>query len=73
MVVVVDDFGVGLMFWYVLVGVWFGKLGECILDLFFGGDGFDCIGCMLCGNCMVGCCVGVKNMLMKNYFVFVEC
>ena len=67
-----DDLGVGSTFRHAPVGVWFGKPGERTPDPFFGGDGPDRTGCTLCGNCMVGCRVGAKNTLMKNYLALAE-
>ncbi|MGO4487267.1 GMC oxidoreductase [Microbacterium sp. 2RAF4] len=67
-----DDLGVGSMFRHAPVGVWFGKPGERTPDPFFGGEGPDRTGCTLCGNCMVGCRVGAKNTLMKNYLALAE-
>ena len=67
-----DDLGVGGTFRNAPVGVWFGKPGERTADPFFGGEGPDRTGCTLCGNCMVGCRVGAKNTLMKNYLALAE-
>ena len=67
-----DDLGVGDTFRRAPVGVWFGKPGERTSDPFFGGEGPDRTGCTLCGNCMVGCRVGAKNTLMKNYLPLAE-
>ncbi|CAH0178465.1 Cholesterol oxidase [Microbacterium oxydans] len=67
-----SDLGVGGTFRHAPVGVWFGKPGERVADPFFGGDGPDRTGCTLCGNCMVGCRVGAKNTLMKNYLALAE-
>lgn len=67
-----DDLGVGATFRHAPVGVWFGKPGERVADPFFGGEGPDRTGCTLCGNCMVGCRVGAKNTLMKNYLPLAE-
>ncbi|MEV7797857.1 GMC family oxidoreductase [Microbacterium foliorum] len=67
-----DDLGVGSTFRHAPVGVWFGKPGERTSDPFFGGEGPDRTGCTLCGNCMVGCRVGAKNTLMKNYLPLAE-
>lgn len=66
------DLGVGSTFRHAPVGVWFGKPGERTADPFFGGEGPDRTGCTLCGNCMVGCRVGAKNTLMKNYLALAE-
>lgn len=67
-----DDLGVGATFRHAPVGVWFGRPGERTPDPFFGGEGPDRTGCTLCGNCMVGCRVGAKNTLMKNYLALAE-
>ena len=67
-----DDLGVGSTFRHAPVGVWFGAPGVRTPDPFFGGEGPDRTGCTLCGNCMVGCRVGAKNTLMKNYLALAE-
>ncbi|WP_372466738.1 FAD-dependent oxidoreductase [Microbacterium maritypicum] len=67
-----EDLGVGSTFRHAPVGVWFGKPGERAPDPFFDGQGPDRTGCTLCGNCMVGCRVGAKNTLMKNYLALAE-
>ena len=67
-----EDLGVGSTFRQAPVGVWFGKPGERAPDPFFDGQGPDRTGCTLCGNCMVGCRVGTKNTLMKNYLALAE-
>lgn len=67
-----EDLGVGGSFRHAPVGVWFGVPGERTPDPFFGGEGPDRTGCTLCGNCMVGCRVGAKNTLMKNYLALAE-
>ena len=54
------------------VGVWFGKPGERVADPYFGGEGPDKIGCTHCGSCMVGCRVGAKNTLDRNYLYLAE-
>lgn len=67
-----EDLGVGDTFRRAPVGVWFGRPGERVADPFFGGAGPERTGCTLCGNCMVGCRVGAKNTLMKNYLPLAE-
>lgn len=67
-----EDLGVGSTIRQAPVGVWFGKPGERAPDPFFDGQGPDRTGCTLCGNCMVGCRVGAKNTLMKNYLALAE-
>ncbi|MFF7292606.1 GMC oxidoreductase [Microbacterium sp. NPDC008134] len=67
-----EDLGVGATFRHAPVGVWFGKPGERVPDPYFGGEGPERTGCTLCGNCMVGCRVGAKNTLMKNYLPLAE-
>jgi cholesterol oxidase len=54
------------------VGVYFGEPGVTVPDPFFGGDGPDRTGCILCGRCMVGCPYNAKNTLVKNYLWLAE-
>jgi cholesterol oxidase len=67
-----EDLGVAKTFRRAPVGVYFGAPGETVPDPFFGGEGPVRTGCTLCGNCMVGCRVGAKNTLMKNYLALAE-
>ena len=69
---VAGDLGVGDTFRRTPVGVFFGPPGERVPDPYFGGDGPDRTGCTQCGNCMVGCRVGAKNTLVKNYLALAE-
>lgn len=54
------------------VGVFFGEPGERVADPYFGGEGPDKVGCTHCGACMVGCRVGAKNTLDRNYLYLAE-
>ncbi|GAB3591205.1 GMC family oxidoreductase [Angustibacter peucedani] len=79
---VADDMGVGHTFRKTPVGVFFGRPGAdgeqrrepgvTVPDPFFGGAGPARTGCTECGNCMVGCRVGAKNTLVKNYLALAE-
>ena len=66
------ELGVGDTFRKTPVGVFFGKPGEEVNDPYFGGAGPRRTGCTECGNCMVGCRVGAKNTLVKNYLALAE-
>ena len=66
------DMGVGSTFRKTPVGVFFGEPGKQVADPYFGGEGPARSGCTECGNCMVGCRVGAKNTLMKNYLALAE-
>ena len=67
-----DDLGVGDTFRKTPVGVFFGEPGVRVPDPYFGGAGPARTGCTECGNCMVGCRVGAKNTLVKNYLALAE-
>jgi cholesterol oxidase len=54
------------------VGVFFGDPDVTVPDPYFGGTGPDRTGCTRCGACMIGCPVGAKNTLDKNYLWFAE-
>jgi cholesterol oxidase len=80
---VADEMGVGHTFRKTPVGVFFGRPdpatgeqrqepGQLVPDPFFGGAGPARTGCTECGNCMVGCRVGAKNTLVKNYLALAE-
>ncbi len=72
------DLGVGDTFRKTPVGVLFGEgnrpeeQGRTIPDPYFGGAGPQRTTCTECGNCMVGCRVGAKNTLVKNYLALAE-
>lgn len=54
------------------VGVFFGEAGQEVADPFFAGQGPPRVGCTRCGACMIGCGVGAKNTLDKNYLWLAE-
>lgn len=54
------------------VGVFFGEPGKNVPDPYFGGKGPDRVGCTFCGACMLGCRVGAKNTLDRNYLFLAE-
>jgi cholesterol oxidase len=54
------------------VGVFFGEPDVEVPDPYFDGDGPPRAGCTFCGACMVGCRVGAKNTLDKNYLWLAE-
>ncbi len=54
------------------VGVFFDKPGITVPDPYFNGAGPKRTGCTLCGACMIGCPVGAKNTLDKNYLYLAE-
>lgn len=54
------------------VGVWFGAPGVEVPDPYFSGAGPARTGCTRCGACMVGCRVGAKNSLDRNYLWMAE-
>jgi len=66
------DLGVADTFRHAPVGVFLGMPGVTVPDPFFDGEGPARTGCTLCGDCMVGCRVGAKNTLMKNYLALAE-
>jgi cholesterol oxidase len=49
-----------------------GTPGASAGDPFFGGAGPDRTVCERCGRCMIGCPVGAKNTLVKNYLWLAE-
>jgi cholesterol oxidase len=54
------------------VAVFFGEEDVEVEDPYFDGQGPKRTGCTKCGACMVGCRVGAKNTLLKNYLWFAE-
>ncbi len=69
---VAGELGAGDTFEQPEVAVFFGKPNERVPDPYFGGEGPDRVGCNFCGGCMVGCNVGAKNTLDKNYLYLAE-
>ncbi|HKO37562.1 MAG TPA: GMC family oxidoreductase [Solirubrobacterales bacterium] len=67
-----EHIGVGDSYQKTPVGIYFGEAGKTVPDPFFGGEGPDRTGCTLCARCMVGCPVGAKNTLVKNYLYLAE-
>jgi cholesterol oxidase len=65
-------FGVEDTFTRTPCGVFFGEAEVTVPDPYFGGEGPARTGCSRCGACMVGCRVGAKNTLLKNYLWFAE-
>ena len=67
-----QEIGVGDTYRKTPIGVFLGESGETVADPYFGGEGPERTGCTHCGRCMVGCPVGAKNTLVKNYLWFAE-
>jgi cholesterol oxidase len=54
------------------VAIHFGEPEVTVPDPYFGGEGPDRAGCTQCGGCMLGCRVGAKNTLDRNYLYLAE-
>jgi cholesterol oxidase len=54
------------------VSVFFGEPEVTVPDPYFDGRGPARTGCNFCGACMVGCRVGAKNTLDRNYLYLAE-
>lgn len=64
--------GRGETFHYVDIGVFFGEPEVTVPDPYFGGKGPERTGCNQCAGCMIGCRIGAKNSLAKNYLYFAQ-
>ena len=53
------------------VGIFFGTPDKTVPDPYFDGKA-ERTGCTFCGSCMIGCPVGAKNTLDKNYLYLAE-
>ncbi|MDQ6650673.1 MAG: GMC family oxidoreductase [Actinomycetota bacterium] len=69
---VAEEMGVADTFGPTPVGVYFGTPGKRVEDPYFGGKGPHRVGCIQCGNCMIGCRFGAKNRLDRNYLYLAE-
>lgn len=69
---IASERGQGDTFQMADVGIFFGEPGKTVPDPYFNGAGPERTGCTACGGCMVGCRVGAKNTLVKNYLYFAE-
>ena len=72
---VARDLGCEASFHPTEVGVYFGDPQKPVAephDPYFSGRGPLRQACTRCGACMVGCRVGAKNTLLKNYLFFAE-
>ena len=71
-----EQMGVGDSYARPEVSVYFGDEGDegdgIAEDPYFGGEGPARTPCNRCGSCMIGCRVGAKNTLVKNYLWFAE-
>ncbi len=54
------------------VAVFFGPPGLPAPDPYFDGEGPERAGCTACGGCFLGCRVGAKNTLDRNYLHLAE-
>jgi cholesterol oxidase len=54
------------------VGVFFGQPGVEVPDPYFNGRGPPRTGCTGCGGCFIGCRIGAKNTLDRNYLHLAE-
>jgi len=69
---VAEEAGQGHTFTPTEVAIHFGTPDVTVPDPYFGGAGPERVGCTHCGACMIGCRVGAKNTLDRNYLYFAE-
>lgn len=67
-----EQIGAGDTYRKTRVGAYLDTPGKTVPDPYFGGEGPARTGCTQCGRCMIGCPVGAKNTLLKNYLWFAE-
>lgn len=67
-----EHFGAADTFRRTPCAVFFGESGVTVADPYFDGAGPPRTGCTRCGGCTMGCAVGAKNTLVKNYLWFAE-
>ncbi|MEU7133459.1 FAD-dependent oxidoreductase [Streptomyces sp. NPDC046261] len=70
--VAADPGSAGASFRSTRVGVYFGAPGRAVPDPYFAGRGPERTGCTGCARCVLGCRVGAKNTLVKNYLHLAE-
>ena len=69
---VAEEYGRGDSFMPSPVAVYFGEEGQAAPDPYFEGEGPARTGCTACGGCFLGCRVGAKNTLDRNYLYLAE-
>ncbi|MBI2839524.1 MAG: GMC family oxidoreductase [Acidobacteria bacterium] len=69
---IADRRGFGQTYHPADVGVFFGEPDVEVDDPYFDGQGPRRKGCTHCGACMIGCRIGAKNTLDKNYLYLAE-